>query len=221
MATPERKRKPKGSKPGRVSRIYETIEETRCETCGDWVRASTFRFHHEGAHPNVAMPKKYDLRSIPLPERIAEYVAAGNYLSAACGAVGVHVSRAQEWIRIGEEWSEVELEEIPEDHRVYRVFRDAIRNAREASQVHHLRLIERAAQDPRYWTAAAWILERTNPALYSRLERLRVGTEADLGPARQDTAEEDPDAVKEIVRLWREAGVLPSIPELGNGKDPK
>lgn len=214
-------------KLGRPSRIHETIDESRCPACGDWIRGVLFRAHFEGRHPKSERPTEFEIRSIPLPERLVEYVAAGNYLEAAAAAVGVAPSRVYEWIAVGEEWMDVELDEIPADRRIFREFREAVLNAREAAQARMLREIERAA--PMDWRAAAWILERTHPGRYSRIERLRVGGDGDAAPIRVEHVETDPDFIGDVVRIYRDAGVLPDVDSANgtnghgptNGRGPK
>lgn len=205
---------PTGRKIGRPSRIYETIDESRCPACGDWIRGVLFRAHYEGRHPKSERPTEFEIRSIPLPERLVEYLAAGNYFEAACAAVGLAPKLGYEWMRIGEEWEAEDEAEIPADRRIYREFRHAVLNAREAAQARMLREIERAA--PQDWRAAAWILERTHPARYSRIERLRVGGDGDAEPIRVEHVETDPDFIGDVMRIYREAGVLPDV-DSGNG----
>ena len=43
-----------------------------------------------------------------------------------------------------------------------------MRAARAHDEIKLLRCIDRAAEDPRYWRAAAWKLERINPERYAR-----------------------------------------------------
>jgi hypothetical protein len=45
-------------------------------------------------------------------------------------------------------------------------FRDEIQQARARRELSLLNRIEEAAREPRYWRAAAWLLERLHPARY-------------------------------------------------------
>lgn len=219
------KRKPR--KLGRPSRIYETIHEARCPACGDWIRAPILRAHYEGRHPKADAPKEIEIREIAIPERIVQYVEAGNYVEAAAAACGIHVDTLYGWVAVGDEWRGTAVEEIPADRRIFVDFSDALRNAREAAQAKLLREIERQA--PHDWRAAAWMLERTHPGRYSRIERLRVGGDGDAAPIRVEHVEKDPSFIEEVMTLYRGAGVLPDVGSVdnnghagnGNGKRPE
>lgn len=191
---------------GRPSRIVETIEEVRCPFCRDWIRAVLYRHHLELEHPFEPMPIGGEVREVPLPQRIVDLVAAGNYLESAAGAVGVGNATVQRWLAIGAEWDDVELEEVPPDRRIYREFRDAIANAREEARARFVRRIEKAGEKD--WKALAWLLERTDPGRFSRIERLRVGGDRDAAPVRFEYETKDPDFVREVVERLGGAGVL-------------
>jgi len=202
-----RPRSARPRRPGRPSRIHETIREARCPTCGDWIRTAVFRIHYEAAHPLDERPTGGELREIRLPERIAEYVAAGCSLEAAAAACGVGGRTAFAWQSVGEEWEDADPAEIPEDRRAFAAFTAAVKEARLAAESRHLRVIERASTAD--WRAAAWILERTRPERYGRVDRLRVGGDADAGPVRVIHLEKDPDFIGEVMKIYREQGVIP------------
>lgn len=203
-----------GKKLGRPSRIYESIHEARCPHCGDWTLVGLFRAHLDGRHPKSERPTEYEIREVPVVERIVEYVMAGNYLEPSAAACGIPVRTMYEWLSVAEEWEGVPEEEIPEDRRIFSHFSLALKVAREAAQSKYLRMIERAA--PADWKAAAWILERTAPARYSRIERLRVGGDETAGPIRVDRVEPDPDFIGEVERIYRDAGILPDVGSVDN-----
>ncbi len=141
--------------------------------CRDWFPAASLRIHFEAAHPLADPPPSGELREIPIIVRIAEFVAVGCPVDAAAAVCGIGRATVFAWIAVGEEWQDVELEEVPIDRRPFRDFSDAIKNAKLAAEPRHLRTIERASATD--WKAAAWILERTRPERYSRIEKLRVG----------------------------------------------
>jgi hypothetical protein len=203
---------------GRPSRIRETIREVRCPECGDWTRAALFRIHFEADHPLAPRPRDGELREIPLPDRIAEYVAAGCSLEAAAAACGVGRRTAYSWQAVGEEWDEAELLETPEDRRPFAAFARAIADARLAAETRYLRTVERAA--PNDWRAAAWILERTRPEKFGRLERLRVGGDRDSEPVRIVHEERDPNFVADVMAIYRAAGIIPEDAAT-DGADPE
>lgn len=191
---------------GRPSRIHETIREGRCPACRDWIPVSSLRIHFEAAHPLAEPPTAGELREIPLAVRIAEYVAAGCPVDAAAAACDIGRATVFAWIAIGEEWQDVELEDVPVDRRPFRDFSDSIKKAKLAAEPRHLRTIERASATD--WKAAAWILERTRPERYSRIEKLRIGGEG-AAPIRVVHETTDPDFIADVLRIYREAGIIP------------
>ena len=192
---------------GRPSRIRETVREARCPECGDWIRTALFRVHFEATHPLAPRPIDGEVREVPLIDRIAEYVAAGCSLEAAAAACGVGARTAYSWQSVGEEWDEAEPVEIPEDRRPFAIFAAAIRDARLAAEPRHLRVIERASATD--WKAAAWILERTRPERFGRVDRLRVGGDGSGEPIRVIHETTDPDFIEDVIRIYRGAGVIP------------
>lgn len=183
------------------------VREARCPACGDWIRTALFRIHFEAEHPHAPRPADGEIREIPLPDRMAEYVAAGCSLEAAAAACGVGARTAYSWQSVGEEWDEAEPVEIPADRRPFAAFAAAVRDARLVAETRYLRTVERAA--PADWRAAAWILERTRPEKFGRLDRLRVGSDRDAAPVRIVHEETDPNFVADVLEIYRAAGVIP------------
>lgn len=203
---------------GRPSAIFEMIHEARCADCGAWIRVPILRFHRETEHPKRPTQEGGEIREIPLPLRIAEYVEAGNYLSDAAAACGVDrrtVTRWMEWGGAidGEFGPEADPDEIPAGRRLYWLFRLAVDRGREAARAHRVRRI--AASDD--WKAQAWLLERTSPAEFGRVDRLRVGGDPDAGPVRVVHEEVDPDFIRDVMRIYEEQGVLPGVDSGHNG----
>lgn len=62
---------------------------------------------------------------------------------------------------------------------IYHEFREAIQRAKAARRAALVATIRRASREPRHWTAAAWLLERTEPKLYGLRVRLQVDEELD------------------------------------------
>jgi transposase len=192
---------------GRPSRILETIQEARCSACGDWIRGVLFRAHIEREHPKAYRGtfEGFEVREIPIPTRIAELVASGNYLEDAAGACGIGTATLYRWLDVGAEWEGVELEEVPQEQRIFREFREAVHRAREEATTRLLRPIERQA--PTDWRAAAWILERTRPDRFGRRETVRISGEGG-GPIRVEYEQKDPDFVREVYERLGGAGVF-------------
>jgi hypothetical protein len=80
------------------------------------------RIHYDAGHPLAEPPTSGEIREIPVPVRIAEYVAAGCPLDAGAAACGIGRATVFAWVVVGEEWQDVELEEVPADRRAFRDF---------------------------------------------------------------------------------------------------
>jgi hypothetical protein len=57
-------------------------------------------------------------------------------------------------------------------------FAQQLRQSEHGYEVKHLRNVDSAAGDPRYWRAAAWVLERRFPRRYAAGDRKHVSPEA-------------------------------------------
>jgi hypothetical protein len=139
---------------GRPSRIHEMIREGRCPACGDWIAVASLRIHFEAAHPLAETPTSGELREVPLPARIAEYVAAGCPLDAAAAACDVGRATVFAWMAVGEEWEDAELEDVPVDRRPFRDFSDSVKNARLARGAAYAETLVRHMGEE---AAVAWI----------------------------------------------------------------
>ena len=69
----------------------------------------------------------------------------------------------------------------------YFEFSKAVKKAEEDREETLLQSIIDAGQDPRYWQARAWVLERTHPEKYARRERQEI-TGAGGGPVQATVA---------------------------------
>jgi len=110
----------------------------------------------------------------------------------AADLVGVSrtaISRWQKYGRQEEEWAEQQADgtivSLPDRYEdgvlrdpIYREFHLAMASARAQRQIECIQRIYEAAQDPKNWSAAAFLLERSDPEHWSRKERLSVAHEA-------------------------------------------
>jgi hypothetical protein len=109
------------------------------------------------------------------PERVqalVEALRAGNYIEASCSYAGISVATYYNWVNDAEK-DDATPEAIE--------FLEAVSKARADAEVRNVSFIQRAASDPRHWSAAAWWLERSHPTRWGRQQRLEV-TGADGGP---------------------------------------
>lgn len=93
-----------------------------------------------------------------LVDQLCALLRAGNFIEAACGAVGLGVTTFHRWMREAEE---------PDASDELRQFRLAVKRARAEAEVEALRHIQAAAARGT-WQAAAWFLERSYPERWGR-----------------------------------------------------
>ena len=115
-----------------------------------------------------------------IPERtrkVLEAIQEGGTLTRAAQAGGVDYRTLRRWVERGQE-----VKKGP-----YWQFCQDLKKAEEAREQTILQNIIDAGQDPRYWQAQAWFLERTHPEKYGRKERHEV-TGAGGGPVQATVA---------------------------------
>lgn len=108
-------------------------------------------------------------------ETICNAIKAGSYSEIAARYAGISAPTFYKWMALGDG----EKAESP-----YKEFREAVENARAASEVRNIGLIQQAANNGT-WQAAAWFLERTAPARWGRRSALEV-TGSEGGPVKID-----------------------------------
>jgi len=110
---------------------------------------------------------------------IVEALASGCYRETAAEHAGISTSTFYRWMEQGE----ADLE-----HDVaspYRDFWEAIKKAEADAEVKAIKLIRAAAEEPRTWQAAAWLLERKKPAQWGRRTSLEHSGKIDTGDSRK------------------------------------
>jgi hypothetical protein len=109
-----------------------------------------------------------------LQKSLCDVLAAGNYIDAACGYAGIHVSTYHDWVNRGE----AELERRQSAHvkegtaqwereQPFVDFSEACKKARAQAEVSSVARIRKAGGDGQ-WQADAWFLERSMPAKWGR-----------------------------------------------------
>jgi hypothetical protein len=124
----------------------------------------------------MSVPKK-------TPERIEAILAAlrlGNTRRAAAACADVGKSAFYEWLE--------------ED----RTLADAVEKAEAEAEAFYLRAVQKAATDPKTWTAAAWWLERRKYADYGRKDKVEMTI--DLRKEAERIAAEQGLDVDEVLR---------------------
>lgn len=103
--------------------------------------------------------------------KIVKVIKEGNYLSTAAAEAEMDYRTVQRWMEKGiEGCGSVDDIEPREDWTIFRRFRRAVKRA---ESKRNSSLIKRIVADPS-WQSDAWILERTEPGLYGRRDRLNI-----------------------------------------------
>lgn len=124
-------------------------------------------------------------------ETIGRLIDSGLTITAICGAIGVTPAAFYQWMNKGQQ---------AEADPIYIELVDTVQKSRAALQARWLSRIEDAAADPKTWTAAAWLLERSFPQDFGRRTSVDVtvneGTIAEIERLAIELGVEDPS--KEI-----------------------
>lgn len=114
---------------------------------------------------------------------IVKALEGGNTHRTAAHLAGVSPGTMRNWMRRGRDG------EAP-----FAAFVDAVKRAESTGEGELVATIRSAAADPKYWTAAAWLLERRNPKVWGRKDR--------LAPAQaQETKPTTPEQDVEVARF--------------------
>jgi len=110
-------------------------------------------------------------------EQLLDATRAGAGLNIAAQVVGISPWTVRRWLR---EAAILESQGADPDSDIRLRLAFALPKARAERAVTALKQLEKAAQDPRYWTAAAWYLERTYPEIYGRQDRAPLDWKEEL-----------------------------------------
>jgi transposase len=139
-------------------------------------------------------------QSLLTPERtkkVCDLIVAGNDQETAAVAAGIPKSSHFAWLARGRE----ERDRLAADQKAkprkseaaYLEYLEAIEKARAEREARLVLLIAKAAQEPKTWTAAAWLLERSERTKWGRVTRTEI-TGADGAPVQIEEQREDPKA---------------------------
>jgi hypothetical protein len=116
-------------------------------------------------------------------ERICEALRAGNFIEPSCEYAGVSHESYFKWMRRAND---------DDASPLHLQFKESVTRARSTAEIRNVAMIQRAAQQPNHWTAAAWWLERVAPARWGKQQKITAEiTGANGGPIRV----EDPRAL--------------------------
>lgn len=142
------------------------------------------------------MPRQTKLTP-EIQERIVLAVRAGNYLSVAARAAGIHEATLYRWLERGRG---------PAGREPYRAFCEALKEAEAAAEVHAVALIRQ--QMPQQWTAAMTFLERRFPDRWRRRDTVYAEEAPALDPVEAVLA--DPETRRLVADLEERLAAAPS-----------
>lgn len=126
--------------------------------------------------PNLT-PQKID--------RVCEFISAGNNAETAAVASGISKSAYYNYMAFGrQELAAVEqgTQRKPRKSKeIYVEFLERVEKAKAEAELRLVLYIAKAANEPKHWTAAAWLLERRNPAMWGRVSREAATAEETAG----------------------------------------
>ena len=103
-----------------------------------------------------------------LREVVCAFLADGHQVREACLLAGIGKTTMYRWISTGQ------ADEAAGCETVYTAFAEAVTLAEAELEASCLAKIRAAAENPRSWTAAAWLLERRFPDRFSLRNRIQV-----------------------------------------------
>jgi hypothetical protein len=129
--------------------------------------------------------------------KILGAVSSGATREVAAQAAGIHSDTLRRWERKAEEGDEL-----------YAEFFGAVKDAEGLAEVIMVGRVQKASLDPKFWTAAAWWLERKHSDRWGKKEQLALTGEGG-GPVRYEdgnspllrAALENPKAAKAMADL--------------------
>ena len=106
----------------------------------------------------AAIPPTYNGRYSEIADptviqTIFEAISAGLKDGAACQAAGIDTTTFQRWVKRAE----------AEPDSAFAAFAAELKVLRQQRKVRILKRLEKASEKEQYWTAGAWLLERTEP----------------------------------------------------------
>lgn len=138
------------------------------------------------------------LLTAALTDKIAGYLEAGHGGAEAARLAGIGKTSYYEWLQ------RARADEQAGQETIYTTFAERVAEAEAKLEETQLSRIQAAAENPKGWTAAAWLLERRFPSRWSLRGRLELaGADGEpvtvtvkFGKTKEttaDDAERDPD----------------------------
>lgn len=134
-----------------------------------------------------------------LLDSLVQTIATGTLAVDAAAHHGIAPSTFHEWVRRGQHPTCVCGRKTPPE---LVAFAAALEKGKAKRRTVLIARIAKAAQDPKHWTAAAWILERTEPELFAQRVQVVVRQELEAALDRLEAEfEGEPDTLDRILGI--------------------
>jgi hypothetical protein len=120
---------------------------------------------------NLAGPRNPDSKFPIYAEKVLEAMRLGNTFAAACRQCGLNPETGHDWLYKARKW--------PEKFPDYVQWLEAMEQVKAEVQAEMVDVVRQTALSgaPNTWQAAAWYLERSDPANWSRRDKVTVNNE--------------------------------------------
>lgn len=146
--------------------------------------------------PKIGRPTKLTPELI---SEVAARIATGAHFEAVAVASGIGRATLYRWLEKGEADEEHDVDSLE------RVFRDAVSRATAEAEEVLAGMIRRHALDD--WRAAAFLLERRNPAVWGKRDRVEHSGTVRTGEVER-IAPSSEEAALEVARILADAGAI-------------
>lgn len=137
-----------------------------------------------------------DVMNASLIEPLVDYLREGMFFKEACHLVGASPTTVRKWVQTG-------LRDL-DAGRDTAVAEFAFRVSQAMAEAKRERIgqLNRAGENPAFWAAAAWWLERRYPQEFGRQDRVNMTLNGNLNMARAgriEVTEEEADAIRSVL----------------------
>lgn len=125
----------------------------------------------------MTMAGRHSKLTPQLIEDASRIMAAGNYVKTACGFLNMSEECWYNWIREAKTAmvKQQKGQQLTSDEQLRIDFYTTIQKAQEAGIIRNMQIIQNAATTN--WQAAAWLLERRHPDMFSLAQRITVNAQ--------------------------------------------
>lgn len=137
-----------------------------------------------------------DIMSAELVEPLVEYLGEGMGFKEACHLVGVSPTSVRRWVNAGQH----DLDNGRDTANAEFAYR--VTQAMAEAKRTRINALNRAAENPAFWAAAAWWLERRYPQEFGRQDRVNMNLTGNLNLGKAagiEVSEDEADAIRNVL----------------------